>query len=64
MMQLGANRVDSFDISSEAIKRCKQINPNSFVKNIMELEPNPIYDFVLSWGYCIILKTRARHFQK
>ena len=64
MMQLGANRVDSFDISSEAIKRCKQINPNSFVKNIMELEPNPIYDFVLSWGVLHHTENTRKAFSK
>ena len=50
MQQLGAKRVDSFDISSEAIKRCKKINPDAYVNNILELNPNPVYDFVLSWG--------------
>ena len=50
IQQLGAKKVDSFDISAEAIKRCKQINPNAYVDNILELKPNPVYDFVLSWG--------------
>lgn len=50
MMQLGAKRVDSIDVSSEACKKCKEINPNTSQRNILELEPNPIYDFVLSWG--------------
>ena len=50
MLKLGAKKVDSFDISEEAIKKCKDVNPNAFVKNIMELQPNPVYDFVLSWG--------------
>ena len=50
MQQLGAKNVDSFDVSAEAIKHCKQINPNAYVDNILELKPNPIYDFVLSWG--------------
>ena len=50
IQQLGAKKVDSFDVSAEAIKHCKQINPNAYVDNILELKPNPIYDFVLSWG--------------
>jgi SAM-dependent methyltransferase len=50
MLKLGAKKVDSFDISEEAIKKCQSINPNVFVKDIIELEPNPVYDFVLSWG--------------
>lgn len=50
MQQLGAARVDSFDMSPEAIAKCRQINPNAQVKNIMDLEPNPTYDFVLCWG--------------
>jgi len=50
MLKLGAKKVVSYDISKEAIKKCKSINPNAVVKDIMELEPNHIYDFVLSWG--------------
>ena len=50
MQKLGANKVNSIDISSEAINKCKEINPNAFVFNIKNLLPNPIYDFVLSWG--------------
>ena len=50
MQQLGAKRVDSFDVSSEAIKRCKEINPNANEGSIFDLKPNPVYDFVLSWG--------------
>ena len=50
MLKLGAKKVISFDISEEAIKKCKNINPNALVKNIMELQPDPVYDFVLSWG--------------
>ena len=34
MQKLGANSVKSIDISSEAIKKCKEINPNAFVFNI------------------------------
>ncbi len=50
MLKLGAKKVVSFDVSEEAIKKCKSVNSNAFVNNIMELEPNPVYDFVLSWG--------------
>ena len=50
MQKLGAEKVDSFDISSEAIKRCKKINPNAYVHNIFDLKPNPVYDFVMCMG--------------
>jgi 2-polyprenyl-3-methyl-5-hydroxy-6-metoxy-1,4-benzoquinol methylase len=50
MMKLGAMRVDSFDISEEGVKKCQKINPTAYVFDIMNLKPNPIYDFVLSWG--------------
>ena len=50
MKLLGASKVDSFDISEQAIKRCKKINPDAYVFDIWDLKPNPVYDFVLSWG--------------
>ena len=50
MMRLSAKKVVSYDISEEAVKKCKTINKNSFKKDLMNLKPNPIYDFVLSWG--------------
>ena len=50
MQQLGAKKVDSFDISSEAIKRCMEINPDAYEGSVFDLKPNPVYDFVLSWG--------------
>jgi len=50
LQKLNAARVDSFDLSEEAIARCKKINPDAYVFNIMELKENKIYDFVLSWG--------------
>jgi SAM-dependent methyltransferase len=50
MMRLGAEKVDSFDLSQEAVKQCKEINPNAYVFDIFNLNPNPVYDFVLSWG--------------
>lgn len=50
MQLLGAENVDSFDLSSEAIEICQKINPNAYVFNLMDLDPNPVYDFVLAWG--------------
>ena len=49
MQQMGAKKVDSFDVSSEAIKRCREINPVAKEGSIFDLKPNPVYDFVLSW---------------
>ena len=37
LQKLGANKVNSLDISQEAINKCKEINPNAFVFNIMIL---------------------------
>ena len=48
MQELGAQRVDSFDISSEAVSRCKEVNQNTSQKDIFELEPSPNYDLVVS----------------
>ena len=50
MQQLGAKKVDSFDVSSEAIKKCKLINPNAQVQDIWDLKQKNFYNFVLSWG--------------
>lgn len=50
MLKLGAATVDSIDISPEAVAKCRAVNPRAQVKSIMELEPDPKYDFVLSWG--------------
>jgi len=50
MQQLGAKKVDSFDISSEAIRHCKKINPNAYEYNILDLKLNSVYDFVLCMG--------------
>ena len=50
IQQLGAQKVDSFDVSPEAIKRCREINPDACKGSIFDLKPNPVYDFVLSWG--------------
>ena len=64
MLQLDAAKVDSFDISEEAIKRCKQVNPNAYVFDIMKLEPKPVYDFVLSWGVLHHLENTRKAFSK
>ena len=64
MQKLGANKVYSLDISSEAINKCRKINPNAFIFNIMNLLPNPIYDFVLSWGVLHHLQDPRRAFSK
>lgn len=50
MLKLGAAKIDSFDLSPKAIEKCKKINPNAYVFDIFDLEPNPVYDFVISWG--------------
>lgn len=50
LKKLGAKKVESIDISEEGIKKCKNINPDAKVKDILKLEPNRVYDFVLSWG--------------
>jgi len=50
MKKLGASKVDSFDISSEAVTKCRMINPHAYVLDIIDLQPNPVYDFVLCWG--------------
>ena len=49
MLQLGG-LVTSVDISTKAIESVKRINPNAQVKDLLTFEPNPIHDFVLSWG--------------
>ncbi|MDR3783045.1 MAG: methyltransferase domain-containing protein [Candidatus Nitrosotalea sp.] len=64
MQRLGAARVDSFDISAEAIKRCKEINPDAYVFDIWDLKPNPAYDFVLSWGVLHHTKDTRTAFSK
>ena len=39
MQQLGAKKVDSFDVSSEAIKRCREINPDANEGSIFYHKP-------------------------
>ena len=64
MQQLGAKKVDSFDVSSEAIKRCREINPDANEGSIFDLKPNPVYDFVLSWGVLHHNKNTREGFSK
>jgi len=64
MQQLGAKKVDSFDVSSEAIKRCREINPDANEGSIFDLKPNPVYDFVLSWGVLHHNKNTREAFSK
>jgi len=63
LQQLGA-KVSSFDISPKAIEKCKQINPEAYIQDIYDLEPHPIYDFVLCWGVLHHLPTPKTGFQK
>jgi len=64
MQRLGAKKVDSFDLSEQAIKRCKQINSAAYVFDIWDLKPNPVYDFVLSWGVLHHTKSTREAFTK
>jgi 2-polyprenyl-3-methyl-5-hydroxy-6-metoxy-1,4-benzoquinol methylase len=64
MQRLEAKKVDSFDLSEEAVKRCKKINPNAYVFDIWDLKPNPVYDFVLSWGVLHHTKNTREAFSK
>lgn len=49
LQELGG-KVDSFDASEEAIKRCRNVNSRAYVFDLMKLVPNPTYEFVLCWG--------------
>lgn len=66
MQKVGAMRVDSFDLSPEAIKKCREINPDAKVFDLMELEPmtRPVYDFVLCWGVLNHIKNPRDGFSK
>ena len=64
MQRLGAKKIDSFDLSEEAVKRCKKINSNAYVFDIWDLKPNPVYDFVLSWGVLHHTKNTRQAFSK
>jgi len=64
LQRLGVKKVDSFDISSEAIKICQKINPNAYVFDVMELKLNPVYDFVVSWGVLHHIQYPRKAFSK
>ena len=64
MQQLGASKVDSFDLSPEAIQECKKINPNAYVHNISNLKLNPKYDFVFCWGVLHHTENTRKSFSK
>ena len=49
MQELGAI-VDSIDISREAVKKCRQINPRTEQMDIFDLPRRKGYDFILCWG--------------
>jgi 2-polyprenyl-3-methyl-5-hydroxy-6-metoxy-1,4-benzoquinol methylase len=49
LQQLGG-KVHSFDISPEAVDLCRRVNPEAYVFDLLNLAPNPSYDFVLCWG--------------
>jgi len=63
LQQLGAI-VDSIDLSPNAIKSVKKINPNARVASILDLSPSYKYDFVLSWGVLHHTATPFKAFQK
>jgi 2-polyprenyl-3-methyl-5-hydroxy-6-metoxy-1,4-benzoquinol methylase len=64
MQKLGAKNVDSFDLSEHAVNNCQKINPGSYVFDIWNLKPNPVYDFVLSWGVLHHTKNTREAFSK
>ena len=43
MQKLNAKKVDSFDISTEAIKLCKKINPDAYVFDVFKQYFKSIY---------------------
>lgn len=63
MQQLGA-KVESFDVSTKGVEQCKEVNPNAYVLDLMELKPNPIFDFVLCWGVLHHLEKPREGFTK
>ena len=66
MQKLGAIRVDSIDISSEAIERCRKVNPCATVQNLMEVDNSlfPVYDFILCWGVLNHIESPREGFKK
>lgn len=66
MQKLGAIRVDSIDLSSEAIERCRKVNPCATVQNLMEVGNSlfPVYDFILCWGVLNHIESPTEGFKK
>lgn len=63
MQELGAE-VISFDISPEAVEKCKSINQFTAMVDIAQLDPYRHYDFVLCWGVLHHLENPERGFAK
>jgi SAM-dependent methyltransferase len=63
LLRLGA-KVDSFDISPEAIKQCREVNHDAFVFDLMNLSPNPKYDFIFCYGVIHHLPDAQEAFRK
>ena len=63
MQKLGA-RVTSFDVSEKAVASCRKINSEAYVFDLMDLPPNPIFDFVLCFGVLHHLPEPQKGFQK
>ena len=66
MQRLGAMRVDSFDISAEAVEKCRAINPCATVLDLMDAERllYPVYDFILCWGVLNHIENPREGFRK
>lgn len=63
LLKLGA-KVVSFDLSPQAIEECKKVNPNAFVFDLMDLSPNPKYDFIFCFGVIHHLLSPYEAFRK
>jgi len=63
MMQMGAH-VESIDISSQAVAATQKINAQTYVRDIMSLEPTQKYSFVLCWGVLHHLEKPFEGFKK
>lgn len=63
LQELGAT-VDSFDISEKAVEKCRHVNQKAYQFDLMNLEENPIYDFVICWGVLHHLKEPYEGFKK
>jgi trans-aconitate methyltransferase len=66
MLKIGAMRIDSFDISPEAVEKCKQVNPDARVFNLMDLQslPRAPYEFVFCWGVLNHIENPREGFRK